>query len=234
MNTAVEKKFAVAVIYNGVEKSIEVEAHESVAALLQKAIKEFHISQNPHLLSLFRQDGSVVPENETIERAGIKPCEVLLLRPNAVKGGNGLVRLGAGVLEKSFETFRECGRAECECAVFWTGPQDTDGVDGVEHPVHRRSPYGYEVNDRWLTDFWKRLATGKQMIKAQVHTHPAAAFHSATDDRWAIVSQAGFLSIVIPDFATGEISLEGAWIGRLGEDGAWRRVTSAEQAITLA
>jgi hypothetical protein len=89
MNTAVEKKFAVEVIYNGVEKSLEVEAHESVTALLQKAITEFHISQNPHLLSLFREDGSVVPENETIERAGIKPHEILLLRPNAVKGGSG-------------------------------------------------------------------------------------------------------------------------------------------------
>jgi hypothetical protein len=233
MNTAVEKKFAVEVIYNGVEKSLQVEAHESVAELLQKAIKEFHISQNPHLLSLFREDGSVVPENETIERAGIKPCEVLLLRPNAVKGGIGLVRVAGDILEKSFETFRECGRAECECAVFWTGPHDTDGVDGVEHPVHQRSPYGYEVNDRWLTGFWKRLVVSRQTIKAQVHTHPGAAFHSATDDRWPIVSQPDFLSIVIPDFAMGDVSLEGAWVGRLGEDGIWCPVT-AEQAVRLA
>ena len=234
MDTIVEKKFATGVIYNGVEKSVQVEAHESVAAVLQKAIKEFHITQNPHLLSLFREDGSLVPENETVERAGIKPCEVLLLRPNAVKGGNGQVRVGPNILQKSFETFRSCGRAECECAVFWTGPHNTDGVDGVEHPVHRRSPYGYQVNDRWLTDFWKRLVVSKQTIKAQVHTHPGTAFHSATDDRWAIVSQPGFLSLVIPNLATGDISLEGAWIGRLGDDGAWRQVTPAEQAIVLA
>ena len=144
------------------------------------------------------------------------------------------MRVRVEILEKSFETLRACGRGECECAVFWTGPQDKDGVDGVEHPVHQRSPYGYDVNDQWLTDLWKRLVVSKQTIKAQVHTHPGAAFHSATDDRWPIVSQPGFLSIVIPDFAMGDVSLKGAWIGRLGEDGTWRRVTPAEEVIALA
>ena len=88
METAVEKKFAVEIIYNGITKPLKVESHESVTAVLQRAIAEFHITQNPHLLSLFRQDGSVVPENESVERAGLKPGEVLLLRPNTVKGGN--------------------------------------------------------------------------------------------------------------------------------------------------
>jgi hypothetical protein len=144
------------------------------------------------------------------------------------------VRVRADILEKSFETFRACGRAECECAVFWTGSRDTDEVDGVEHPVHRRSPYGYDVDDSWLTDFWKRLVISQKTIKAQMHTHPAAAFHSATDDRWPIVSQPGFLSIVIPNFAIGEVSLEDAWIGQLGEDGTWRRVSPVRRVIALA
>jgi hypothetical protein len=100
----------------------------------------------------------------------------------------------------------------------------------------RRSPtpFGYDIDDHWLTDFWKRLATAKHSVKAQVHTHPGEAFHSATDDKWPIVSQEGFMSIVIPDFATGEISLENAWVGRLGGDGKWRRLGSPEQAIGLA
>jgi hypothetical protein len=34
------------------------------------------------------QEGTVVPENESAERAGLKPEEILLLRPNAVKGGS--------------------------------------------------------------------------------------------------------------------------------------------------
>jgi len=107
-------------------------------------------------------------------------------------------------------------------------------VNGVEHPIHQRSPFGYEVHDGWLTDFWKRLALSKQSIKAQVHTHPGEAFHSATDDHWPIVSQPGFLSIVIPDFAIGDVSLNSAWIGRLHEDGIWYSVATADQAIGLA
>jgi hypothetical protein len=87
MSVAVEKKFAVDVVYNGVTKRIEVVPEEQVTALLHKAIAVFGITQNAHLLSLYREDGSLVPENESVERAGLKPNEVLLLRPNVVKGG---------------------------------------------------------------------------------------------------------------------------------------------------
>jgi hypothetical protein len=234
METTVEKKFAVEIIYNGITKKLEVEREEQVAAVLQKAIAEFHITQNPHLLSLFRQNGSVVPENESVERAGLKPGEILLLRPNAVKGGDGLLRLASDILQRTFSTLRECGRGECECAVYWIGPSEANAVNGVEHPIHTRSPFGYEIDDHWLTDFWKRLAASKHSVKAQVHTHPGEAFHSATDDKSPIVSQEGFLSIVIPDYALGEISLENAWVGRLGDDDRWRRLGLPGQAIGLA
>jgi hypothetical protein len=234
MTTAVEKKFDVEVVYNGISKSFQVEPQESVAAVLQRALAEFRITQNPHLLSLFRQDGSVVPENESVECAGIKPREVLLLRPNAVKGGNGLLRLAAEILQETFHTLRECGRGECECAVYWTGPSDSNLVNGVEHPIHQRLPFGYEINDGWVTDFWKRLAVSKRSIKVQVHTHPDEAFHSATDDKWPIVSQIGFISIVIPCFALGEPSLDDTWVGRLQTDGKWQRLASAVEAVTLA
>lgn len=231
MTIAVEKKFDVEIVYNGIPKPLKVELHETVSTVLKRAITEFHITQNPHLLSLYREDGSVVPENESVERAGLKPCQVLLLRPNAVKGGNGEVLLASSVLHKTFRILRECGRGECECAAYWIGPSDSDSVNGVEHPVHRRSPFGYEINDAWLTNLWKHLAASRQSVKAQIHTHPSEAFHSAADDRWPIVSQAGFLSIVIPDFAGGDVSLVDAWIGRLGEDGSWRQIAAAEEAI---
>jgi hypothetical protein len=231
METAVERKFDVEIVYNGFAKPLEVELNESVSTVLQRAIAEFHITQNPHLLSLYRQDGSVVPEKESVERAGLKPCEVLLLRPNAVKGGNGALRLASSVLQETFRILRACGRGECECAAYWIGPPDSRSANRVEHPVHQRSPFGYEINDTWLTNFWKGLAASRQSVKAQVHTHPGEAFHSTTDDTWPIVSQVGFLSIVIPDFAKGEVSLANAWIGRLHEDGTWRRVAVAEGAI---
>lgn len=234
MTVDVEKKFAVEIVYNGVTKSLHAEPEEQVAALLQKAIAIFGITQNPHLLSFFRQDGTVVPEHESIERAGIKPGEILLLRPNAVKGGGGPLRLKKDIVPTTFRALRECGRGECECAVFWTGPTEGDLIDGFEHPIHKRLPFGYEVDDSWLTDFWKRLAASRRSIKVQVHTHPGQAFHSATDDEWPIVSQVGFVSIVIPDFAAGDPSLERTWVGRLQADGNWRHLASAAEAVIPA
>jgi hypothetical protein len=234
MSIAVEKKFAVEVVYNGVTKPLEVEPEEQVTALLRKAIAVFGITQNAHLLSLFKEDGSVVPENESVARAGLKPGEVLLLRPNQVKGGAGLLRVAGEILHTTFRTLRDCGQWRCECAVYWTGPAVDSIVDGVDHPAHERSPFGYVVDDKWLTNFWKRLAASRRSVKAQVHTHPGPAFHSPTDDEWPIVSQAGFLSIVIPDLAAGAPSLENAWVGRLMADGKWHQLASADEAVVLA
>jgi hypothetical protein len=128
---------------------------------------------------------------------------------------------------------RQCGRGECECVVYWTGPAGNDVVDGLEHPPHRRSPGGYEVDSNWLTEFWKELSVRKRSIKVQIHTHPGEAFHSPTDDKWPIIAQAGFLSVVIPDFAAGEPTLHEAWIGRLQTDGNWRQVESDAEVFEL-
>jgi proteasome lid subunit RPN8/RPN11 len=234
MNVDVEKKFAVEVVYNGVEKSFEVQPEERVTALLQKAIATFGITQQPHLLSLFRQNGSVVPEDQSIEAAGVTPREVLLLRPNVVKGGDEPLRLARETIGRTFRIFGECGRGECECAVYWTGPANESLVDRVEHPSHQRSPRGYQVDSDWLTEFWKRLAMTGRSVRAQVHTHPGQAFHSAIDDDWPIVSQAGFLSLVIPDFAMGEPSIETAWVGRLKADGEWEQLPSPAEALILS
>ena len=120
MNVLVEKKFVVEIVYNGVTKPLHVESEELITTVLQKAIAVFGITQNPHLLSFFRQDGSVVPDNESVERAGLKPREILLLRPNAVKGGGDLIRLTGDIVRRTFRTLRDCGRGKSECAVYWT------------------------------------------------------------------------------------------------------------------
>jgi hypothetical protein len=234
MSVTVEKKFAVQVVYNGVEKPIQVEAEERVTAVLQRAIAAFGVTQQPHLLSLFRQDGTVVDENQSVEQAGLKPGEVLLLRPNAVKGGSERLRVAGDVLPATFRMLQQCGRGECECVVYWTGSTSSCEVDGVEHPAHTRSAFGYEVQSNWLTDFWKRLAAAKRSVKVQVHSHPHQAFHSGSDDCWPIVSQAGFVSIVVPNFATGKPSLEDAWVGVILADGRWQRLAFSSEVLVMS
>jgi hypothetical protein len=80
-------KIEIFIIYNGVTKPIIIETHQQVQAVLQHAIHVFGITQNQHLLSLFKEDGTVVPEHQSVHEAGIKRGEHLALRPNVVKGG---------------------------------------------------------------------------------------------------------------------------------------------------
>lgn len=87
MNTTVAAQFQVQVLYNGLSEAVKVEAHQKVSAVLEHAENAFHITQNRHLLALFRENGSEVSEQQSVQDAGLKPNEHLALRPSAVKGG---------------------------------------------------------------------------------------------------------------------------------------------------
>jgi hypothetical protein len=76
----------VAVTYNGQDKHFEDRPHELVGALLDLAKKEFHV-ESQHTLSLFTEGGVELPDAETLDRAGVRPGELLVLRQSTVKGG---------------------------------------------------------------------------------------------------------------------------------------------------
>ena len=80
-------QFGVTVIYNGVPKQFEVRRDELVQRLLDQARQAFGPINNPHLLGLFTKDGVELKDDQTIEAAGVKPRDVLLLRPSTVRGG---------------------------------------------------------------------------------------------------------------------------------------------------
>lgn len=80
------RRFDVEVLYDGVKKRFEVRRGEHIKKLLDDAIHAFGPLPNPHMLSLYK-DGKELPDTSTVEQAGIKPCDVLLLRPSTVKGG---------------------------------------------------------------------------------------------------------------------------------------------------
>ena len=132
------------------------------------------------------------------------------------------VEVGEGLLAQAFAAFGRCGRARRECVAYWTGPVgDPDRVDACLHPLHSASASHYEIDPRWLNETWRCLATERRQIRVQLHTHGHAAFHSNTDDLNPVVGTAGFLSLVIPGFASGEVGLEGAYLTELGADGRW-------------
>lgn len=75
-----------------------------------------------------------------------------------------------------------------------------------------------------MDEFWDHLAATKSGIRVQIHTHPASAYHSGTDDAYPIIHRPGFLSLVIPNFATGPIGFEGAYLAEFQEGGKWKQV----------
>jgi hypothetical protein len=80
-------KFDILVIYNGIEKGIEVTRSETIKSVLERSIRAFGSLPNPHTLSLFTAAGQELDDTKTVESAGLKPHERLLLRPSHVKGG---------------------------------------------------------------------------------------------------------------------------------------------------
>ena len=80
------REFTVEILYDGVKKKFEVRAEETVKALLDKALAAFGPLPNPHTLSLYK-GGDELSDSQTLKEAGVKPHDILLLRPSKVKGG---------------------------------------------------------------------------------------------------------------------------------------------------
>jgi hypothetical protein len=69
------------------------------------------------------------------------------------------------------------------------------------------------------------------VLLAQVHTHPGRAFHSWTDDEWAIADSAGFFSVVVPCFARFGLKrmfAGGAVVHERMANGEWRELRLKE------
>jgi hypothetical protein len=88
MDTAVKKE-TVTVTYNGDDKVISYTPDEKVRAVLDRALAEFHVTSNPHLMGLFTEGNAELPDDSTMSAAGVKPGELLVLRQSTVRGGAG-------------------------------------------------------------------------------------------------------------------------------------------------
>lgn len=140
----------------------------------------------------------------------------------------------ARIFSETFRVLRECGSGRRECQVLWIGPWATPTVvTEIVHSGHDTNLGGVLVHDSWLTTFWRRLDAEQLGVRVQVHTHPGKAYHSLTDDTWPTVSTPGFLSLVIPDFASGEPSFDRAYLTELQLDGTWREVRAIPSRLLV-
>lgn len=133
-----------------------------------------------------------------------------------------MLSLGQPLLAETFEQLRSCGDGCRECVVYWCADlTEPDVLTRVVHPAHIARGGGYEVDDNWVMRFFVSLHRKKETVRVQIHTHPRGAGHSWIDDAYALIPAQGFLSLVIPDFAQGPVSLDHTHLVEMTADGEW-------------
>lgn len=116
-----------------------------------------------------------------------------------------------------------------ECVLLWLGRREAgiQRIVEVFRPTQRASVDYFEIPRDGMAQLMTRLRTQNLYVASQVHTHPGEAFHSAADDKWAIVRHHGALSIVLPKFAkttTSDNFLAEAAVYQLSSLSEWIRV----------
>jgi hypothetical protein len=134
------------------------------------------------------------------------------------------------MIEETFAIFRSCGAGKRECQLYWGSSWNEPlALTEVVHPDHRSSFGGVTLDEAWINKFWLQLADRGLGVRVQVHTHPGEAFHSKTDDDFPLIHEAGFLSLVVPDFALGPVGFDRAYLTEIQPDGRWRQVPIRER-----
>ena len=78
----------ITVTSNGIDHPVEYNPHQAMQALLEHALNTFDVRENRHTMALFTTDDVELPVEGSVEDAGVKPGDVLVLRPSRVRGGS--------------------------------------------------------------------------------------------------------------------------------------------------
>lgn len=117
-----------------------------------------------------------------------------------------VVRLTQGVLVETVRALQDFGRQGNEGLVLWAGHIDATvatvqrALVPPQEPIRSEEGVGYFVTQETLFSLNRFLSENRLRLIAQVHSHPTEAYHSSTDDRYAIVATEGGFSLVVPYF----------------------------------
>lgn len=136
------------------------------------------------------------------------------------------------VLLDTEKYLKEHGLNGNEGMVLWSGKKMNNEIAAIKsciHPQQNCTPVSFEVSLDESQRINVLLEHRKEIIIAQVHSHPGIAFHSATDDNFPFTFTIGLFSIVAPNFCKkGLRNLQQCRIWEHIGFGKWRELKSRE------
>ena len=138
-------------------------------------------------------------------------------------------RVPAFALRDTEEAIRSAGQDGYELFVIWSGTPEGDRFTVERAHIPEQTSYKLDlglcvkISGPALHRLNVWLYEARQVIGAQIHGHPATAYHSQTDDTYPIATLEGSLSVVLPFFGRYGWESNGIAVYRLGRDG-WIRV----------
>ncbi|HKW76646.1 MAG TPA: Mov34/MPN/PAD-1 family protein [Terriglobales bacterium] len=149
------------------------------------------------------------------------------------------IYIDPSVITTTLRVLQVFGAQGCEGMVLWVGELTegsahiTRAVVPLQRPIKSEDGVGYFIESQTLFELNQKLSeTGLRLI-AQVHSHPGEAYHSAADDRYAIVTSEGGLSLVVPDFGRAPADPTMWAVYRLNK-GSWRELEASEARSLLS
>jgi proteasome lid subunit RPN8/RPN11 len=115
-----------------------------------------------------------------------------------------MLTCSTSVISESLHHILAGARNRSETAILWLGHRSTAGQEVIEvfRPQQIADRDYFHIPPDAMRAMSQHLRQRRLQIVAQVHSHPAQAFHSEADNKWAIVRHVGALSLVVPWFGT--------------------------------
>ncbi len=200
--------------------------------------REPHDASDTHDAPIRQAGGGKSEQNETSAKlTTAQPVE-----PQGTSLAQGLldvtrVLVPRELAEETQLALRKRGVTGHEALVLWAGRRMPGahhvlGVEAILMPVQTaiRTADGIgllvEGDELFRINVW--LHQEKLTLVAQIHSHPGKAYHSDTDDQYAVVTTIGGLSLVAPNFARGPFALQHCAVYRLTSMQTWSEVEQGE------
>jgi hypothetical protein len=91
-----------------------------------------------------------------------------------------------------------------EKVVLWLGKKMDDNyvVNEIFTPLQQTDYDYFEIPEEGMDELMQKIRVTRNILVAQIHTHPGRAYHSMADDKWAIIRHKGAYSLVLPVFCS--------------------------------